>query len=174
MFSLACTICSYFGIFTTTWWAASILIVTWTVNLITIIVWTKILFAFQFQQMFLKKQCNSSVQIACCNLHHVTWRISNAYETRNKGNNIECYYFGTLCFMKIIYITVVETDLHGHFTKLSDRFAAKTFSKTAAWNRIQNIVQSFWNKLSTVKICQTIFSLRISQYQYRIIWFEYR
>ena len=30
--------------------------------------------------------------------------------------------------MKIIYITVVETDLHGHFTKLSDRFAAKTFN----------------------------------------------
>ena len=152
MFSLACTICSYFGKFTTTWWAASILIVTWTVNLITIIVWTKILFAFRFQPMFLKKQSISSVQIAChacnawCYLHHVTWRISNAYETRNKRNNIECYYFGTRCFMKIIYITVVETDLHGHFTKLSDRFAAKTFSKTAAWNRIQNIVQSFWNK----------------------------
>lgn len=145
MFSLACTICSYFGIFTTTWRAASILIVTWAVNLITIIVWTKILFALQFQLM-LKKQSNSSVQIAWCNLHHVTRRISNADETRNKRNIIECYYFGTLCFMKIIYITVVETDLHGHFTKLIDRFAAKTFSKTAAWNRIQNIVQSFWNK----------------------------
>ena len=36
-----------------------------------------------------------------------------------------------------------ETDLHGHFTKLSDRFDAKTFPKTAAGNRIQNIVQSF-------------------------------
>ena len=173
MFSLTCTICSYFGIFTTTWWAAIILIVTWTVNLITIIIWTQILFAFRFQPMFLKTSI-SSVQIEWCYLHHVTRSISNENETRNKRNNIECYYFGTLCFMKIIYITVVETNLHGHFTKLSDRFAAKTFSKTAAWNRIQNIVQSFWNKKSTVKIYQTIYSLRISQYQYRIIWLEYR
>lgn len=49
-------------------------------------------------------------------------------------------------------ITVVETDLHGHLIKLSDRFA-KTFSATVAENRIQNIVRSCWNKsLKNVKI----------------------
>ena len=78
----------------------------------------------------------------------------NADENAFKWKNIECYYFWTaLCFMKIIEITVFETDLHGHFTKLTDRLAAKTISKTAAGNRIQNIVQSFWNKQSiAVKI----------------------
>ena len=50
MFSLSCTIWSYFGIVPITWWAASILIVTWTLDLIAIIVGTKILFAFQFQK----------------------------------------------------------------------------------------------------------------------------